>query len=211
MYQPPGDLPERDISWLDWSVLADLSADGRTILFNETREGGGAKSGVYLRGADSPTPVRIGDGFGDALSPDGKLVLCHAGSKLVLLPTGSGEARELKIEGAFDLGGAWLPDSRRVIVGGVAGGKGYQLHIIDTLDETSKPVTPEDVFGEAYKPFAVSADGRFVAGMTKEETIAIYPVDGGDALPLPGAQKGEIPIQWSPDSTAIYEIGRAHV
>ena len=204
VYQPPGDLPERDISWLDWSVLADLSADGRSILFNETREGGGAKSGVYLRGVDSPTPVRIGDGFGDALSPDGKLVLCHAGSKLVLLPTGSGEARELKVEGAFDLGGAWLPDSRRVIVGGAAGGHGYQLHVIDTLDETSKAVSPEDIFGEAYRPFTVSSDGRYVAGMTKEETIAIYPIDGGDAIPLPGAAKGEIPIQWSPDSTALY-------
>ena len=64
--------------------------------------------------ADAPTPVRIGDGFGDALSPDGKWVLCHIGPKLVVVPTGSGEPRELKIDGAFDSGAAWLPDSRRV-------------------------------------------------------------------------------------------------
>ncbi len=203
-YQPPGETAERDLSWLDWSMLADLSADGRSILFNETREGGGSKSAVYLRRADISTPVRIGDGYGDALSPDGKLVLCHAGSKLVILPTGSGESRDLKVAGAFDLGAAWMPDSRRVVVGGAIPGHGYQLHLIDTLDETSKPISPEDVAGEAYRPFAVSADGRFVAGMTKEETIAMYPIEGGDPAPVPGVEKGEIPIQLSPDGTALY-------
>src|SRR5258706_12837742 len=101
-YQPPGETAERDASWLDWSMLSDLSPDGRTILFNETREGGGARSGVYLRHAGDSMPVRIADGLGDALSPDGKYVLCHQGKKLTLVPTGTGEASELNDAGAFD-------------------------------------------------------------------------------------------------------------
>jgi len=202
--QPPGDTAERYMSCLDWSVVADLSADGRTILFNETREGGGAKSAVYLRTADAATPIRIGDGYGDALSPDGKLVLCHAGPKLVLQPTGTGESREIKVQGAFDLGAVWMPDSRRGILGGVIPGHGYQLHLIDTLDETVKPITPENIVGEATRPFAVSADGRFVAGMSKDATITIYPLDGGNPTPVTIAEKGEIPIQWSPDNAALY-------
>ncbi|MEO8035214.1 MAG: protein kinase, partial [Acidobacteriota bacterium] len=32
-YQPPGLAAVRDASWLDWSILADLSSDGQTILF----------------------------------------------------------------------------------------------------------------------------------------------------------------------------------
>ncbi len=203
-YQAPGDTPERDLSWLDWSILADLSADGRTILFNETREGGGSNRSVYLRRTDAATPVKIGDGFGDALSPDGKLVLSHSGAKLVLLPTGSGEARELKIAGAFDYGAVWLPDSRRVVLAGALPEKGYQLHLIDTLDETEKPISPENIFGEAYRPFAVSPDGRIVAGMTKDATIALYPIDGGKPVPVPATEKGEVPIQWSPDSSMLY-------
>lgn len=203
-YQPPGDATEHDISWLDWSVLADLSADGRNILFNETREGGGSKSAVYLREAGAATPIRIGDGYGDALSPDGKLALCHVGPKLVLLPTGTGEPRDLKVAGAFDLGAAWLPDSRRVVVSGAVKGHGYQLHLIDTLDETIKPISPEDIFGEPIRAFAVSADGRLVAGMTKEQTISMYPVEGGDPTPVAGVEKGEIPIQWSPDNAALF-------
>jgi serine/threonine protein kinase/Tol biopolymer transport system component len=69
-YQPPGETSERDMSWLDWSILADLSADGRSVLFNETHEGGGTRGAVYLRRSETSVPVRIGDGFGDALSPN---------------------------------------------------------------------------------------------------------------------------------------------
>ncbi len=59
LWQPPGEVTERDMSWLDWSIAADLSPDGRTVLFNETREGGGARNAVYLRRADAPSPIRI--------------------------------------------------------------------------------------------------------------------------------------------------------
>jgi dipeptidyl aminopeptidase/acylaminoacyl peptidase len=203
--QAPGEGAERDLSWLDWSILADLSRDGRTILFNEPREGGGAASSMYLRRPDAQTPVRIGDGYGDAISPDGKYVLGHSGPKLVVVPTGSGEARELKTDGAFDLGAAWLPDGRRVVVAGALPKKGYQLHVIDTLDESVKPISPENIWGDAYRPFAVSPDGHYVAGMTKQQTIALYPVDA-NAEPsiVPGIEPGEVPIEWSGDGASLF-------
>jgi len=202
--QAPGETTEHDASWLDWSIVSDLSADGKTILFNETREGGGANSSIYLRRSDAPSPVKIGDGFGDALSPDGKFVLSHSGAKLVLMPTGSGEARELKIEGAFDYGAVWLPDSRRVVLAGALKDQGYALYVVDTLDETARAISPANIFGDAYRPFAVSPDGRFVAGMTGDQTIALYPIDGGKPIPIASAEKGEVPIQWSPDNMALY-------
>ena len=62
LYHGPNEPNEREMSWLDWSILADLSQDGRSILFNETREGGGRGSAIYLRRVDSPAPVHIGDG-----------------------------------------------------------------------------------------------------------------------------------------------------
>jgi eukaryotic-like serine/threonine-protein kinase len=195
--------PESDSSWFDWSVLADLSPDGRTLLFSETREGGGARSAVYLRRADQPAPVRLADGIGDALSPDGKWVLIHQGNKLVLIPTGTGDTRELKIDGTFETGAAWLPDSKRVIVGGAVGKEGaYQLHVIDTLDETIKPVSPP-IWSGGGRAFAVSPDGLAVAGMTADEMIAVYPLDGSAARPVAGVEKGEIPIQWSADGASL--------
>jgi WD40 repeat protein len=200
----PPEEPERDASWLDWSILADLSPDGRAILFSETREGGGANNAVYLRRVDTPTPVRLGDGMGDALSPDGKWALCHQGAKLALIPTGTGEPRILKIAGEFDSGAAWLPDSRRVIVAGVIGDSGYRLYLIDTLDETAKPVSPANIWSAGSRAFAVSPDGRIVAGMSAEETIMLYAMDGSGGAALPGAVKGEIPIQWSADGASLF-------
>ena len=202
--QPPGETAERDLSWLDWSVLADYSADGKTILFNETREGGGSGSAVYLRRLDAAAPVRIGEGFGGALSPDGRWVLAHNGRKLVLMPTGTGEARELRIDASFDYGAAWLPDSRRVVIGGALPRQSYQLLLVDTLDETAKPLSPPDIWNGTVRPFAVSPDGSLVAGMTPEETVAVYPLDGSPAVPVAGVEKGEVPITWSADGTLLY-------
>src|SRR5207253_10475166 len=142
--------------------------------FTEGREGGGSNNSVYLRRADAPTPVKIGEGSADALSPNGKLVLCHVGSKLVVLPTGSGEARELQIEGAFDHGAVWLPDSRHVIVAGATPEHGYQLLVLDTLDEAVKPISPENIVGETTRAFAVSAYGRHVDGKNNDETFCVY-------------------------------------
>ena len=198
------DEPERDASWLDWSILADLSPDGRTLLFSETREGGGAKSAIYLRRADAPAPVRLADGMGDALSPDGKWVLAHQGPKLVIVPTGTGEPRELKVEGSFESGAAWFPDSRRVLVGGAVGKGAYRLYVIDTLDETAKPISPEHIWSGGVRSFAVSSDALFVAGMNAEEMIVLYPLDGSAPVPVPGVEKGEIPIQFSADGQSIF-------
>ena len=49
-----------------------LSADGKTMLFTESGEGGGPGYSVYIRKTDGSPPVRLGEGFGQALSPDGK-------------------------------------------------------------------------------------------------------------------------------------------
>jgi len=205
LYQPPGDTIERDMSWLDWSMLADLSTDGKSLLFNETREGGGNTKAIYLRRADAPAPIHIGDGEGDGLSPDGKWILAHMGNRLMLLPTGSGDAREVKVQANFGFGAAWMPDSRRAVLGGALPKEGYRLLIVDTLDETVKPLSPENIWGNSFRPFAVSNDGKYVAGMTAEETIALYPTDGSEkSIAVNSAEKGEVPIEWSKDSSAIF-------
>lgn len=195
---------EKDSSWLDWSILADLSPDGRTILFSETREGGGAKNAVYLRRADAPAPLRLADGIADALSPDGKWALAHQGPKLVIVPTGTGEARELKIDGTFETGAAWMPDSRRAIVGGATGNGAYRLHVIDTLDEKATPISPENIWSGGIRSFAVSPDGRVVAGMSAQETIVLYALDGTAPLPVAGVEKGEIPIRFAADGASLF-------
>jgi Tol biopolymer transport system component len=98
----PGDTNERDLTWLDGSVPADISADGRFVLFTETGAGGGPAGSVYLWRAGDAQAVRLGEGTALALSPDGRWALATVpGSQttLALLPTGAGEPRTLDLSG----------------------------------------------------------------------------------------------------------------
>ena len=73
----PGDVDDRDLSWLDSSWVADLSHDGRLLLFTEGGQGGGSERSVYLRGTDGSPAVRLGAGRAVALSPDTRWAICR--------------------------------------------------------------------------------------------------------------------------------------
>src|SRR5438132_903191 len=129
---PPGEVKERDLSWLDWSTPGDLSSDGRTVLFAETGEGGGPKYAVYLRKTDNSPAIRLSDGIGMALSPDGKWALARPNitpSPLVLLPTGVGEAKPLTHDSINHLWGHWLPDGKQLVFLGNETGHGFRLYV----------------------------------------------------------------------------------
>ena len=91
----PGENKERDLSWQDWTVPIDISEDGKLMLFIEAGEAGGGEYAVFSRDTNGTSAVRLGQGSGEALSPDGKwaLVLRQNMSPpdFVLLPTGVGQ------------------------------------------------------------------------------------------------------------------------
>ena len=94
---PPGATTERDLTWFGFSALADLSSDGKWVLFTEFRREPAEGGVTYLRKTDGTPAVRLGDGHALALSPDGKWALCLLTSpaRLVVIPTGVGERRTL--------------------------------------------------------------------------------------------------------------------
>ena len=117
----PGEAKEKDLSWLDWSVPGSLSTDGKTILFQESGEGGGPKYAVYLRNTDGSPAIRLGEGSGLSLSPDGQWALSRLNvmpSPLVLYPTGVGEMKQLKNDGLNHIAAAFLPDGKRFVFHG---------------------------------------------------------------------------------------------
>ena len=98
MALPPGEKNEKNFSWFDWSLLADISPDGKTLIFDESGEAVGARYGSFLRKTDGSPAVRLGDGAFSSLSPDGKWVASlEVGSpiQIQLLPTGAGHPRRL--------------------------------------------------------------------------------------------------------------------
>jgi len=71
----PGAPHEVSLSWLDWSFPVDLTHDGAQLVFDEQGDGAGAgEYQVYVRPTDGSPALRLGEGRGFGLSPDGQTV-----------------------------------------------------------------------------------------------------------------------------------------
>ncbi|HUA14874.1 MAG TPA: WD40 repeat domain-containing serine/threonine protein kinase [Verrucomicrobiae bacterium] len=199
----PGEAKEKDLSWLDWSVPADLSPDGRTVLFFESGEGGGPKYAVYLRTTDGSPAVRLSDGIAEGLSPDGKWALARPNTTpapLELLPTGVGEAKPLPPDDINHLWGRWLPDGKSVVFSGNVPGHGFRFYVESIADGKPHPISPEGV----YPAVILSPKGDHVASVGPDNKVCLYPVAGGDPVHVSGTLPGEVPTGWSGDGRSLF-------
>jgi len=206
------DAKQHDLSWLDYTYPADLSVDGKTLLFDE--EGGGgsldySKSGglsyaVYVRKTDGSPAVLLGEGGAVSLSPDGKWVVAQtqaSPSQLKLLTTGAGEAKSLTNDNINHAWAHWFPDGKRILFTGNEPDKGVRLYVLDVASGKSQPISAEGVNGTA---FIISPDSQWVAGIGPDQKGYLYPTAGGDPRPIPGFNSGELPITFSSDSHSLY-------
>jgi hypothetical protein len=204
----PEDTEDRDLSWLDTSWVADLSNDGRLLLFTEAGLGGGPKSAVYLRGTDGSAAVRLGAGRAVALSPDTRWAICVSANPpspyLELLPTGAGEPRRFPDNGLRYTGAAWLPDGERIIVSASEPGHGTRLYLQDVNEGGPTPFSPEGITS-----WVLSDDGSTIAARRRDSPIRLYPVDGTASHELPGLTGPESPIGWIRDGLLIRRGDRA--
>lgn len=184
----PGDAGERDLSWLDSSGLADISPDGRRILFRETGVGGGPRMSAYLRGTDGSAAVRLGDGIARALSRDGRWAIVQAAfdsPHLDVMPTGPGQARRIERPGWRFLGARWLGMGQQLLVRAQEGNGPARLYVLDPEGATTRAVTPDDLPVRS-SGWSVSPDGTTVAVSTGQQ-LELYPIAGGEARRVPGA------------------------
>ena len=207
--QAAGESRERDLSWLNWSVVRDISRDGRTLLFGE--EGGlpGADYATCIRGMDGSPVVRLGDGSAMALSPDGKWAvaqLSQAGFPLALLSTRTGERRVLPTGGIHADEVEWV-DARRLALVGAAPGRPSQLYVQDIGEGGPRAISTESVEGDSTSRIAPSPDGRVVAAVGPDHKCRLYPIAGGAARSIPGVAEGEFPQVWSADGRWLYVRG----
>jgi eukaryotic-like serine/threonine-protein kinase len=199
----PGASKEHDLSWLDWSTPGDLSADGSTMLFTEGGEGGGPKYAVYIRKTDGSPAIRLSEGNGAALSPDGKWAAVRpntAPAPLLLFPTGVGESKPLFQDSINHLWGRWLPDGKHMVFSGNEAGHGFRFYVESVEEGKPRPISPEGV----NPAVLISPKGDFVASNGPDNRIYLYPLAGGDPVAVSGALPDEVPTGWSADGRLLY-------
>ena len=206
----PGESQERDLSALDWSAPIDISRDGRSVVFDESGEGGGDSGAVYIRKTDGSPPVLLGPGAAGGLSPDGAWVAGQSpdGTAITLLPTGSGKPRSIPI--SLTIGRVFFfPDGKRLFFRGVEKAHGPRLYVAEIDSGKIRPFTPEGLPGFTY--MIASPDGRSVFTSDPERRPTLYPLDGSGSHPIPGGQPGDAPAGWSGDGKTIYVYRRGEL
>ncbi len=173
-----------------------ISADGAQLSVTYSGANSGADYTVYFVKNDSSPPVRIGDGSGIGITPDGKhilVVMASATSHLRLYPTGTGDARDIDISPVhvLDWRGSWTSDGSSVAFTGAEPGKQPRVYVLDVEAGKVRPVTAEGV----TKPF-FAQDGRSLIAQNAQREFALYPLDGGAPQPLKGLEAGETPVQF---------------
>ena len=171
----PGHDTETDMSWQDWSLLTRISPDGKWIYFSEEGDGGGQKYSAYMRSTDGSPAIRLGDGTPYGLSPDQKWVASVVPGqpqKVLLLPTRTGEIKNLSQPG-FDYDAVlWVPDGKHLTVIGRETGKKTRTYLTSIEGGGLTPITPEGVQGFP------SDDGKDVVSR-QGDVLTFYPIDGG--------------------------------
>jgi dipeptidyl aminopeptidase/acylaminoacyl peptidase len=207
---PPGETAERELSWLDWSLLRDMTRDGRFILFDETAFGGGDRHSVYLRGTDGSPAVRLSDGVAAQLSPDGQWAATFnldRTTEMVLVPTGIGEPRSIRPEGIERiLWGVWLPDGQRIAILANEPGHAVRGYILDLEDPRPVPFTAE---GQLAWGIIAAPDGRTALGQAPDGSWMRFPIGGGAPEPLPAIRPTERRVlNFSESGEEVYTFER---
>ena len=212
MLATAGSTKQQDLSWFDYSYPADLSPDGKTLLFDEEGSGSGlaySKSSgltyaVFIRKTDGSTAVLLGEGAAVGLSPDQKWAIAQpqgSPAQLRLLATGAGESKPLTNDSINHTWARWFPDGKRILFTGDEAGHGTRLYVLDIESGTSKPISPEGVDANS---FVISPDSNLVATTDAERNGHLYPVSGGDPKPINGFRNGERVITFGSDGNSLY-------
>jgi serine/threonine protein kinase len=203
-----GDVP-RDLSWLDWTFVRDISPDGRTALFYD---GGSTEktSGVWVRPLEGGDAVRLGGGYPGKFSPDGRWIIASTQEtaglpQLVLIPVEAGRARPLRGPGGSISAPSFVGPKTLLFVRSEKGTREVWRMETDGRGARSLGAAGCDL------PMASPSGSSFVcvAGETKR-TLAVYPMERH-----PGRKLYELPVggefiyaRWSVPGDRVFAVTR---
>jgi DNA-binding winged helix-turn-helix (wHTH) protein/WD40 repeat protein len=198
--QLAGEKVEKDLSWLDWSRVQEISSDGRVILFDESGEAAGGHPMAYVRKTADGAVTRLGDGFASALSPDGRFALLIAPDHrhLNLVPIEGGKPRTVPEAGLSYQWVKYLPDGQHLLTLANLPSEGLRLYVQTLENSKPTPISPEMMVRNA----AISPDGDKIAVLSADSRLLIYPTAGGEPSEVPTSAP-MAPLRWTSDGAWI--------
>jgi len=213
-----GDEKERDLIYLDGTLPVGMSADGRSLLFQECAQAGGPRGTAYLRRVGDPSPIRLGEGTALALSPDGRRAvvavgnLYQSGSRLVLLSAGAEPPQELPRGNLDAVGWAWwMPDGQSVLFQGQERNHPQRMFVQRVPDGQPQPFSPEGTWcshpGDRWA-------ACFHLGEDKGALVRAWELrslDGHETLPAPWIGSSERLRAWDPDRRSAFLVAEGQL
>ena len=202
-----GDVNERNLSWFDWSLTAGVSLDGQDLLFFESGEGVGSNYSIFMRGMDGSPAVRLGAGSFPKLSPDGKWVAAldnASPQQLELLPTGTGQRRQITHDSLEHIEVGWVPDGKAVVFTASEANRPARSYWMNVEDGKIRALTPEGTEGTLASP-----DGRYLLATDPQRKRWLYALDSGKPQPVVAAIKdADAVLDWEADSHSLLVADR---
>lgn len=202
-----GETEPRDLSWEDWSMVTDITPDGKRILFGAEGENSGFSYQVGLRPTDGSAPVMLGAGSAQSLSPDGKWALSimpPPNDQIVLLPTGAGSSKVLErgtVEHYMYAGAKWFPDASQIVFIGYEAGHGPRCYMQSVEAGKPRAFTPDGMM-----LCSVSPSGQILA-LTEDFRALLYRAANRERPDKEfKLEQGEIPSAWTSDGKFLYLV-----
>ena len=199
---------EAELPAADLSYLSDLADDGSRVLGTDIGQGSGPNYRFYVQRTDGSAPVWLGDGDGQALSPDGRFALAllarASPQQLLVVPTGAGQARVLEPGPVTEYRRAvWDSTGRKVVFTGAERKGESRLYVQDLAGGPPRPMTPVGVeLPKIGRP--VSPDGTRVAAVGPDFIPALYPLAGGEPVGIPGLSEEDVPLCFTPNGRELF-------
>jgi eukaryotic-like serine/threonine-protein kinase len=204
-----GEIEPRELSWKDWSMVMDITPDGKHILFGEEGEDSGPSYQVGIRPTDGSAPVVLGSGGAQSLSPDGKWALSLIpvpNEQLVVLPTGPGNQKTLdrgSIEHYQFAGAKWFPDSKQIAFVGYEANHGPRCYLQNIDGGKPRTFTPD---GAEF--CTVSPNGDVLVFNDKSHAFLYHSPVNDHSTPDKEFkfEEADTPIAWTPDGKFLYLV-----
>lgn len=170
-YRGFGEARERELSGLDWSLVRDMTPDGKLITFDESGEGAAGSVDAYVRDVNASAAIKLGPGYFPTLSADGKWILAVTpdAATIVIYPVGLGETKRIPLKG-FQAGyGYFHPNGKEILIFASESGHGSRIYRMSLDAGAPRPISAEGVLGN--HGCGPSPDGKYLPGFSVADNI----------------------------------------